>query len=130
MVRYLSAEWIDAVGAAAAGSAQLREASAGVHVTVQQRVCGGPDGDVAFHVVVDDGTVTVRPGEAPSPDVTFLQDHDTAVAVATGELAAQTAFMVGKLRVVGDVQLLMQHRDALTGLDAALAGVRETTEYR
>ena len=130
MARYLSAEWMDAVGAAAAGSDELRRASDGVHLTVQQRVTDGPDGDVAFHVVFDDGTVAVRPGEAQAPDVTFVEDHATAVAVASGEMAAQAAVMVGRLRVTGDVQLLMQHRDAFSGLDAALAGVRETTEYR
>jgi len=130
MARYLSAEWLEAVGAAAAGSDDLRRASDGVRLTVQQRVTDGPDGEVTFHVVLDDGAVAVRRGEALDADVTFTQDHATAVAVATGEMAAQAAFMVGRLRVTGDVQRLMEHRDAFSGLDAALAGVRETTEYR
>jgi putative sterol carrier protein len=130
VARYLSGDWIDAVGAAAATSETLREASRGVRLAVQQRVTGGPDGDVAYHVVLDDGTVSVRPGDADRPDVTFVQDHATAVAVATGELPAQTAFMTGRLRVAGDVQLLMERRDALAGLDDALRTVRAQTEYR
>lgn len=130
MARYLSAEWVDAVGAAAAASEELREACAGIRLTIQQRVTGANGDAAAYHVVVDDGTVTVRPGEAEAPDVTFAQDRATAVAVATGEVAAQTAFMNGDMRVTGDVQLLMEHRDALAGLDRALAGVRAATDYR
>ena len=129
MARYLSPEWIDAVAAAAEASSDLREAAEGVHLTVQQRVTGGPDGDVEFHLVLDDGKVAVRAGVAPAPDVTFVQDHDTAVAVATGRLAAQEAFMAGRLRVGGDVQRLMREKAALVGLDRVLADVRAATEY-
>jgi putative sterol carrier protein len=129
MVRYLSPEWIEAVSAAAAACDDLRTATSGVRLTVQQRVTGGPGGDVAYHVVVDDGAVAVLPGEAPAADVTFQQDHATATAIARGELAAQAAFMTGRLRVGGDVQLLMRHRDTLAGLDDALVGVRAATEY-
>jgi putative sterol carrier protein len=129
MTRYLSPEWIEAVAAAAEASDELRSVAEGVHLTVQQRVTGGPDGDVAFHIELGDGKVAVRAGEAPSPDVTFSQDHATAVAVATGQLAAQAAFMAGRLRVGGDVQRLMQEKGALAGLDRVLAGVRAATEY-
>ena len=129
MARYLSPEWIDAVASAVGDSAELRKAAEGVHLTVQQQVTGGPAGDVAFHVVLDDGKVAVRRGAAAAPDVTFVQDHATAVAVATGELAAQAAFMSGRLRVTGDVQRLMQEKDALAGLDRVLVGVRAATEY-
>ncbi|MGH2684617.1 MAG: hypothetical protein ACRDJP_04015, partial [Actinomycetota bacterium] len=74
MARYLSAEWLEAVDAAAAGDDDLRKATHGLHLTVQQRVTGGPDGEVAYHLVLDDGSVEVRRGEAPAPDVTFVQD--------------------------------------------------------
>ena len=128
MVRFLSPEWIDAVARAADASDDLRRASGGVRLTVQQRVHDA-DGDVVWHVRVDDGDVAILPGEAAQADVTFEQDRATAVAVATGELSAQTAFMDGRLRVSGDVPLLSRHRDALTGLETALAGVREVTSY-
>jgi len=126
MLRYLTPEWIDAV-ASAAGDL---EGPVGVRLTVQQRVTGGPDGDVSYHMVVEEGKVAVRAGEAAAPDVVFEQDHATAVAVARGELAAQAAFMSGRLRVHGDVQRLIDDKDALTGLDGALRAVRATTEYQ
>jgi putative sterol carrier protein len=125
MVRYLTPEWIDAM-ASAAGDL---EGPVAARLTVQQRVTGGPDGDVSYHVVVDHGKVAVRSGEAVAPDVTFEQDHETAVAVARGDLAAQAAFMSGRLRVQGDVQRLIDEKDALTGLDRALRDVRASTEY-
>jgi alkyl sulfatase BDS1-like metallo-beta-lactamase superfamily hydrolase len=125
MARYLTPEWIDALASAADGL----EGPPGVRLTVQQRVTGGPDGDVSYHVVLEEGKVAVRAGEAAAPDVTFVQDHATAVAVACGELAAQAAFMSGRMRVTGDVQRLIDEKDALTGLDRVLAGVRAETEY-
>ena len=128
MVRFLSAEWIDAVDRAAAGSDEARRASIGASLTIQQRV-QHPNGDVAWHVRFDDGEVRVRPGEAPDADVTFEQDRTTAVCVATGELSAQAAFMDGRLRVRGDVPALTRHRDALVGLDEALRSIRDTTTY-
>ena len=129
MARYLSAEWLDAVGRAASASDELRRSTRGVRFTVQQRVTGVPEGDVTYHVVVDDGSVDVRPGEAEQPDVTFIQDHATAVGIGTGTVSAQAAFMLGRLRVAGDLPLLVTHRDAVAGLDTALASVREDTEY-
>ena len=129
MARYLSPEWIDELHSALSTAESVRQATADVALTVQQ-VVTGPDGDVAWYVQVDHGSVEVRPGRTDDADVTFRQDRETALAVAGGELSAQAAFMVGRLRVSGDVQLLMRHRDAFAGLDAALAGVRDTTEYR
>ena len=126
MARYLSPEWIDAV----ASAARDLEGPPDTRLTVQQRVRGGPDGDVSYHVVIEDGKVAVRGGEAPAPDVTFEQDHETAVAVAQGELAAQAAFMSGRMRVTGDVQRLIRDKDALAGLDRALSQVRAATQYR
>ena len=125
MVRYLTPEWIDAVASAASDV----EGPADVRLTVQQRVTGGPGGDVTYHVVLDHGKVAVRSGEAVAPDVTFEQDHETAVAVARGDLAAQAAFMSGRLRVHGDVQRLIDDRAAFAGLDGALRAVRSSTEY-
>jgi putative sterol carrier protein len=124
MARYLSPEWIDELHQALSTDASVREATAGVALTVQQVVTGGPDGDVAWHVVVDHGTVAVRPGTTGAADVTFRQDHDTARKVAAGELSAQAAFMVGLLTVTGDVARLIEHQGAFTGIDAATDSVR------
>ncbi len=129
MARYLSPEWIDELHQVASTSASLRAATADVVLVVQQEVTGGPGGDVAWHVVLDHGNVAVRPGPAAVADVTFRQDHATAVAITRGELAAQAAFMVGRLRVGGDVAGLIRHQRALAGVDDVFATVRAGTEW-
>ena len=129
MARFSSPEWIAALDRAVAEDAALRRASRGVCLVVQQTVTGGPDGDAAWHVVVDDGTVSVKPGEAPDPDVTFRQSYETAAAIGRGELSAQTAFMIGKLRVGGNVELLMTHQSTFDGVEDVFESVRAGTEY-
>jgi len=96
---------------------------------VQQEVIGGPGGDARWHVRLDDGDVRVLPGAATRPDVVFHQDHATALAVARGELSAQSAFMIGKLQVRGDVNLLMAHHDLFDSVDDVFSTVRAATEY-
>lgn len=129
MARYLSPEWIDELDRAASTSASLRAAAADVSLVVQQEVTGGPGGDVAWHVVLDHGDVAVRPGPAAEADVTFRQDLATAVAISRGEMAAQAAFMVGRLRVGGDGAGLIRHQRALAGIDDVFAAVRAGTEW-
>lgn len=130
MARYLSAEWFDEVNAAAAAAADLSDAAVGLRLVIQQVVTDGPEGDVRYVVRVEDGRVTVVPGEAPDADVTVTEDHATATAVGCGELAAPAAFMTGRIRVTGDTGVLMDAQPALHRLDAVFAGVRQRTTYR
>ncbi len=129
MARYLSPEWIGELHRVASSSASLRAATTDVGLVIQQEITGGPGDDVAWHVVLDHGDVAVRPGRAEAADVTFRQDHATAVAISRGELAAQAAFMVGRLRVGGDVAGLIRHQRALTEVDDVFAAVRAGTEW-
>ena len=129
VARFSTAEWIADLDRAAAGDAALRRASRGVSLVVQQTVTDGPEGDAAWHVVVDDGAVSVRPGEAPEPDVTFRQSYETAAAIGRGDLSAQTAFMIGKLRVGGNVELLMTHQGTFDSVEDVFEAVRGSTEY-
>ncbi|MBW3548302.1 MAG: SCP2 sterol-binding domain-containing protein [Actinobacteria bacterium] len=129
MPRFLSPEWMAEASAAAATSPELAEASAGVHLVVQQVVTGGPDGDVRYVVSLSDGRARFGAGEAADADVAFTTDWETAVAVATGASSAQDAFASGRLRVRGDVTALLRHARALDGLHAVFAGLRERTTY-
>jgi SCP-2 sterol transfer family len=129
VVRYLSPEWIAALDDAARADPALAAATHDVVLVVQQEVDGGPDGDAHWHVRLDHGDVRVLVGPAERADVVFRQDHATALAVARGELSAQTAFMIGKLRVSGDVDLLMAHHDLFDSVDDVFTAVRAVTEY-
>ncbi len=129
MLRYLSSEWLDALNQAASSSAPLAHATAGLALTIQHEVTGGPHGDVVFHVAIDHGTVTFRPEPAADPDVVFRQDHATAVAIGRGQSSAQVAFMVGKLRITGNVERLVDEVSAFEQLNDVFESVRASTEY-
>jgi SCP-2 sterol transfer family len=126
-VHYLSPEWMEAARLAIAGDASLRGATAGVRLTVEHVVTGGPRGTIRWHVVIDDGTVDLTAGQAMEPDLRFTTDYATAAKIAEGELGAQRAFVEGRLRVGGDLRALLRHQKALSTIDDALAGVRVRT---
>lgn len=129
MPRFLSSEWIEEAAAAAESSPELAAATAGAHLTVQQIVGEGPDGDVHYVVSVHDGRVMLRAGDDPAADVTFTLGWDTAVAMATGTLGAQEAFTTGRMKLEGDVPALLRHGPALAGLDSVFASLRSRTTY-
>lgn len=124
-----SDEWVAALDAAARADARLQAASVGRHVVIGQEVVDGAR-RIRWHVVLDDGSVRVRPGPADGPDVTFSQDAEVATAVASGRLAARTAFALGRIRVGGDVGVLLELAPALAGLGDVFASVRASSDAR
>ena len=118
MPEFLSDEWIAALAAAAATA----EVPATAELAVRQVV-----DDVAWTVRVAAGRIAVD--QDPTADVTFTPDRATAAALVRGELATQDAFAGGRLRLGGDLARLLAAADALSGLDAAYAGVRAGTTY-
>ena len=127
-MHYLSPEWMEAVRLAIVSDASLHGATAGVRLTVEHVVTGGPRGTIRWHVVIDDGTVGLAAGRAVEPDLRFTTDYATAAKIAAGELGAQRAFVEGRLRVGGDLGALIRHQKALSTIDDALAGVRARTQ--
>jgi putative sterol carrier protein len=129
MARYLSLDWIDDLRAEVATSPGLAEAAAGQTIGVTQVVTEGPEGDVVYHLQVTDGQTTFGAGPADPEDVRLEQTWDTAVAVATGTLNAQEAFIRGGIKVHGDTQALLGAVPLFAALDGVFASVRERTEY-
>jgi len=118
-----SDEWVAALDAAARSDDALRAASVGRHVVIGQEVVADGRRN-RWHVILDDGDVAVRPGPADAPDVTFSQDAEVAGAVARGEMAARTAFVLGRIRIGGDVSVLLELAPALSGLGDVFAAAR------
>jgi putative sterol carrier protein len=129
MIRYLSLDWIDALSEEVAASEQMRSVAEHHSIGVTQVVSNGPEGDVTYHLVVADGAASFGAGPAEPEDVKMEQDWDTAVAVATGELNAQEAFIGGQIRLFGDQQKLLDSHAVFGALDAVFATVRERTTY-
>ena len=130
MVRYLSLEWIDELSACVAASDELAGLATDHPIGVTQVVRDGPEGDVMYHLQVADGGARFGAGPAAPEDVRMEQDWPTAVAVATGELNAQEAFIRGLIRLTGDQQKLVDAQPVFGALDAVFESVRGSTDYR
>lgn len=127
MLTFLSDEWIRALHEAASGDAGLAERTSDVALTIEQEVTGGPGGDVRYHMAFDHGSVAVTAGPARDATVRFHQDYATAASIAMGRGSAQRAFMTGRLRVGGDLRVLLAHGDVLAQLEDVFASVRART---
>ncbi len=128
-VRYLSLDWIRELTREVAESEQLSTLARDHAIGVTQVVTDGPEGDVTYHLQVGDGAARFGAGAADPEHVKMEQDWATAVAVATGELNAQEAFVTGRIRLFGDQQALMDAQPVFGALDGVFATVRERTRY-
>lgn len=128
-VRYLSLAWIRELTREVAESETLAELAHEHTIGVTQTVTDGPEGDVTYHLQVGDGSATFGAGPADPEDVRMQQEWSTAVAVATGEMNAQEAFITGKILLFGDQQKLMTSQPVFGALDQVFSAVRERTRY-
>jgi len=114
-VKFLSEEWTrqlaEALNASEAFTTGVGSASAKL-----QQVVVGPDGERRYWIKIEGGSVDMGPGEIEGPDATITEDYETAAALARGELNPVSAFMSGKLKVAGNMMLLMQLQSALSQL--------------
>lgn len=66
------------------------------------------DGGKQYVVSITERGCEVQEGTIPQPDATLIASQATYQAVAEGRLNTATAFMTGKLKVRGNIQLLMR----------------------
>ncbi len=128
-VRYLSLAWIRELTREVAESDALTELAVEHSVGVTQVVTDGPEGDVVYHLQVGDGVAAFGAGPADPEDVRMQQQWETAVAVATGELNAQEAFITGRILLFGDQRALLRSQPVFGALDSIFSTVRERTRY-
>jgi hypothetical protein len=115
--RWLSDAWFDMLGIEF-GDVSGPPTLSG---TVVVEVTGGPDGDMAGHVVFADGSVVSSgPGAVPSPDLTLTLTDEDARGVLAGDLDPSVAFMQGRMKVAGAMAPLLDLL-ALAGTEASTA---------
>lgn len=135
MPTFLSAEWVEAFNAAVAGApvpspaADAALAARDRTYTVSQQVHGGPHGDVATTLEVSPDGVRMRPGADDTASVTVAIGWDDAVALASGTLSASEALGTGRIRVRGDLGVLVAGQAVLTELHPYLADLTAATTY-
>ena len=137
MPRYLSPEWVQAFNAAlsdldltaaiaAAGAGSLT-ASDGVFAVAQVVTSapddiGAPAGEVRTVLTVDhDGvTITLDPTSSLPTDVTIVVGYADALAIARGELDPADALATGRVRVRGELAVLVAGQSVLNAASALL----------
>jgi len=129
VAKYLSPDWIDELDRAAQATDLVRVAAPDLVFVVEHEVTGLSEGTVRYHIAFDRGAARLRSGGAPAADACFTEDVETAVAVSSGAINAQSAFMSGRLRVRGDMDKLIAAQPALEALDVALQEARARTTY-
>jgi putative sterol carrier protein len=125
-VQFLSTEWADAVQQALNANEAFRQASASSNASLQQVITR--DGqETHYWIRIAEGSIDMGLGDVESPDATITQSYDTAVALARSELSVVTAFMTGKVKVAGNMGLLLSLQGALSQLPSAMASIE--TDY-
>ena len=100
-VELLTQEWLDAQREAT----QRLPERPGASARMEYRISGGPDGEVVFHTVLEDGRIaesTLGPAD-PEPDFTVLVPYADYVAIVRGELDQNVGFMQGRVKVAGNI---------------------------
>lgn len=116
MPKWLTQEWLDEQTRLSADQPERPGASA----RMQYVITGGPEGDIRFYWVLQDGKLVENSlGTLPDAELTLTQSYEDARKIQAGELDAQAAFMQGRVKVEGNMAKLM-----------ALLPITSSPEYR
>jgi putative sterol carrier protein len=116
MAKFLTEEWI-AEYKKLGGALPNRP---GKNAIIQNVVSDGPNGEVRYFQVVENGVTTeLALGEHPKPDVTLAQTYDVALKINSGDLNPNVAFMTGRVKPKGNVAKMM-----------ALLPLSQSAEYK
>jgi putative sterol carrier protein len=121
-VRFLSDEWAQALKAELNESEDFRQAASGHKATIQQ-IITGTEGTTHYWITIGDGKIDLGVGDIDGEDATITQSYDSAAALAKGELSPVTAFMTGKLKIAGNMGMILGLQGALAQLPAAMAKI-------
>ncbi len=121
-VKFLSDEWAQTLKAELNASESFKEAAAGKTATIQQ-VIGAGDDEIHYWIGLADGAIDMGIGDADAPDATITESYEVAVSLAKSELSPVTAFMTGKVKIAGNMGMLLGLQNVLALLPGAMAAI-------
>ena len=84
----------------------LPEKAVGVNAVIQYMLTGAQPGN--YIVTIEDGTCQVAEGEAEDPVMTLTADGEFFRDVLLGKEDGMKGFMMGKIKLAGDLNLAMK----------------------
>lgn len=99
---------------------------ANIDMGIQFQVSEAPKGDISYYLKVGDGSAAMTLGELEDPDVVISSTHETALALFRGDLNTQMAFMTGKIKVAGNMAVLMMNQAVINKWAATVSEVEIT----
>jgi putative sterol carrier protein len=104
MSKWLTQEWLDETRKMGESQPERPGATA----RMQYIITGGPDGDVHYYWVLENGKLLESQlGDLPDADFSMTQSYDDALKIQRQELDANAAFMQGRIKVAGNMAKLM-----------------------
>ena len=128
MAKFLSQDWLDE----GRKLAQEFPERPGATARMQFAVTGGPDGEVKYYQVLDNGKILESTlGEDANADFTMTSSYDDTVKIQKGELDPNAAFMQGRMKVTGNMGKLMSLMPLTQSPEykAIQVKINEITEY-
>jgi len=121
-VPFLSPEWAQELTSKLNDDEDFRKAIAGQSASIQQ-VISRDGGETRYWIKIADDAIDMGVGDLDGADATITQSYETAVKLATGELSAVTAFMTGKIKIGGNMGMLLGLQGAFSRLPSAMASM-------
>jgi putative sterol carrier protein len=149
MARFLSPTWAEEFNTVLQGvvvpgpGPDAGLAAADGHFTMVQEIRATPDGDVRLILRVDGGQLhldlelggqdrggssAAEPGGTPA-DVTIALSYEDAAAMSMGELAPAEALNTGRIRVRGDLSVLVAAQQMLNAARDKVQQMGSSTSY-
>jgi putative sterol carrier protein len=83
-----------------------RDAAAGMNAVIQFEITG--EGGGTWRAVIENGELRLVEGGVPDPELVVTATAADYVAISTGALNEQLAFMTGRIRAKGNTRLAMK----------------------
>src|SRR5512141_1598176 len=119
-MRVLTEEWAQAVMQAVNSNDEFAKAAGTAEARLQQ-VIKRSDGELHYWTTVEGGKLGLGLGDLDNVDATITQNYETAVALAKREINPVTSFMMGKIKIDGNMGMLMGLAGALGKLADAMS---------
>ena len=84
---------------------------------------------LCYFIQVDAKDATAVFGKTPNPTVVFTQPYDVAVSIAQRNRDAHAAFLLGEIKVEGDVTSLLNLGDVTARIQELVASLQPATEF-